>query len=69
MTAIAREIFDSAPPDPLISAGTNPCSFSAALDTVCFFCHLETWLLILPRFNLQTPIYPLLILLEIRGLP
>jgi len=68
MTAIAREIYDSAPPDPLIPAGINPCSFSAALDTVRFFCHFETWLLISPRFNLQTPIYPLLTLLEIRGL-
>jgi hypothetical protein len=34
MTAIAHEIFESAPPDPLIPAGTNPCSFNAALDTV-----------------------------------
>ena len=34
MTAIGHEIYESAPPDPLIPSGTNPCSFNAALDTV-----------------------------------
>ncbi|CCA69193.1 hypothetical protein PIIN_03093 [Serendipita indica DSM 11827] len=34
MTQIATEIYDSAPPDPLLPAGVNPCSFHSALDTV-----------------------------------
>ncbi|KIM19570.1 hypothetical protein M408DRAFT_203176 [Serendipita vermifera MAFF 305830] len=34
MTAIAHDIYETAPPDPLVPAGTNPCAFSAALDTV-----------------------------------
>lgn len=35
MTQIATETYDSAPPDPLLPAGVNPCSFHSALDTVC----------------------------------
>lgn len=34
MTQIATETYDSAPPDPLLPAGVNPCSFHSALDTV-----------------------------------
>lgn len=34
MSNIAHEIYEAAPPDPLIPAGTNPCSFNEALDTV-----------------------------------
>jgi hypothetical protein len=35
MTEIATDIYDSAPPDPLVPAGENPCSFTEAANTVC----------------------------------
>ncbi|PVF95046.1 hypothetical protein CPB86DRAFT_739378 [Serendipita vermifera] len=34
MTDIATDIYDTAPPDPLLPAGENPCSFTEAKDTV-----------------------------------
>jgi len=40
MTDIARDIYESAPPDPLVPAGQNPCSFHSALDTVRLRCFL-----------------------------
>lgn len=35
MATIAKEVYDTVPPDPLAPAGVNPCTFSSALDTVC----------------------------------
>jgi hypothetical protein len=34
MAALAAEVWDAAPKDPLVPAGPNPCAFHDALDTV-----------------------------------
>ncbi|KIM22917.1 hypothetical protein M408DRAFT_332686 [Serendipita vermifera MAFF 305830] len=34
MATIAKEVYDTAPADPLAPTGVNPCSFTSALDTV-----------------------------------
>lgn len=36
MAIVAREVYASAPRDALIAARGNPCSYTNAIDTVCF---------------------------------